>query len=59
MSSTSFDPIKRILLVALSVDAGKSTIEEGLARFHGEVYIAIGEDDEAVWKASYECDGSC
>ena len=42
--------IKKILLVAPSVDAGKSAIEEGFPRFQGEVYIAIGEDDECVGK---------
>lgn len=30
------------------MDAGKAAIEEAFGKFRGEVYIAVGEDDECV-----------
>ena len=48
--AADYRQIKRILLIAPSVDAGKTAIEEGLAKFQGEVYIAVGENDECVGK---------
>jgi pimeloyl-ACP methyl ester carboxylesterase len=43
-----YPQIKRVLLLAPSVDAGKTAIEESFRKFQGEVYIAVGEYDECV-----------
>lgn len=46
--AADYPQIKKILLLAPSVDAGKTPIEESFPRFQGEVYIAVGEYDECV-----------
>lgn len=46
--AADYPQIKRVLLLAPSVDAGKSAIEEAFGKFRGEVYIAVGEYDECV-----------
>ena len=46
--AADYPQIKKILLLAPSVDAGKTSIEESFPRFQGEVYIAVGEYDECV-----------
>lgn len=43
-----YPAVSRILLMAPSGDAGQQAIEEGLAKFGGEVYIVIGKNDEVV-----------
>lgn len=48
IAAADYPQIKKVLLLAPSVDAGKSAIEEAFGKFRGEVYIAIGEDDECV-----------
>ena len=52
--SQHYPQIKKILLLAPSVDAGKSAIEEAFCKFRGEVYIAVGEYDECVGKEAGE-----
>jgi pimeloyl-ACP methyl ester carboxylesterase len=49
-----YPQVKRVLLIAPSVDAGKSAIEEAFGRFRGDVYIAVGEYDECVGKEAGE-----
>lgn len=46
--AADYPQIKKVLLLAPSVDAGKTAIEQAFGNFRGEVYIAIGEDDECV-----------
>jgi dienelactone hydrolase len=48
--SAEYPEIKKVLLLAPSVDAGKAVIEASFPKFEGEVYIAIGESDECVGK---------
>jgi len=48
--SPNYPQIKKVLLMAPSVDVGRATIEEAFGKFRGEVYIAVGEDDECVGK---------
>jgi dienelactone hydrolase len=48
--AAEFPQIEKVLLLAPSVDAGKATIEEAFGSFRGEVYIAVGEEDECVGK---------
>jgi dienelactone hydrolase len=48
--AADYPQIKRVLLLAPAVDAGKTAIEASFGKFRGEVYIAIGEDDECVGK---------
>jgi protein-tyrosine phosphatase/dienelactone hydrolase len=48
--AANYPQIKKVLLLAPGVDAGKSAIEEAFGKFRGEVYIAVGEDDECVGK---------
>lgn len=50
--SPDYPQIKKVLLLAPSVDAGKAAIEEAFGKFRGEVYIAVGEYDECVGKAA-------
>ncbi len=45
-----FGHVEKILLMAPSGDAGRDAVYNGLAQFSGEVYIAIGENDEVVGK---------
>lgn len=40
--------VKKILLMAPSIDAGKKEIIKGLSRFKGEVYIVNGKNDDVV-----------
>lgn len=44
----TFGEVEKILLMAPSGDAGMQPVTEGLEKFSGEVYIAIGEHDEIV-----------
>jgi dienelactone hydrolase len=46
--AADYPQIKKVLLLAPSVDAGKTAIEEAFGKFRGEVYIAVGEYDECV-----------
>ena len=46
--AADYPQVKRVLLLAPSVDAGKSAIEKAFGNFRGEVYIAVGEYDESV-----------
>lgn len=48
--AADYPQISKILLLAPSVDAGKTQIENALPRFQGEVSIAVGEYDECVGK---------
>ena len=48
--SPDYPQIKRVLLMAPSIDAGKTAIEEAFRKFRGEVYITVGEYDECVGK---------
>ena len=48
--SADYPQIKKILLMAPSGDAGDDAIAAGLAKFTGEVYITVGENDEVVGK---------
>lgn len=43
-----YSPVEKILLMAPSGDAGQEAVERGLEKFTGEVYIAIGDQDEVV-----------
>ena len=43
-----YTQIPKILLMAPSGDAGQEAVTEGLKKFGGEVYIAIGENDDVV-----------
>jgi alpha/beta superfamily hydrolase len=52
--AADYPQIKKVLLLAPSVDAGKTAIEEAFVKFRGEVYIAVGEDDECVGKEAGE-----
>ena len=45
-----YPQIKKLLLLAPAVDAGKNAIEQAFGKFRGEVYIAVGEYDECVGK---------
>ena len=45
-----FSQVERILLMAPSGDAGRDAVYNGLAQFGGDVYIAIGENDDIVGK---------
>jgi hypothetical protein len=46
-----FSQVQRILLIAPSGDAGMENVEQGLKEYEGEIYIAIGLEDEVVgWK---------
>ncbi|MBS3054953.1 MAG: hypothetical protein J4452_00475 [Candidatus Aenigmarchaeota archaeon] len=40
--------VEKILLMAPSGDVGQDAVERGLAKFRGEVYVAVGADDEVV-----------
>jgi len=46
--SGDYPSVKKILLMAPSGDAGQEAVERGLGKFTGEVYIAVGENDEVV-----------
>jgi len=46
--AADYPQIRKVLLLAPSVDAGKIAIEEAFGKFQGEVYIAVGEYDECV-----------
>jgi|GEM_PF-185490 len=46
--AADYPQIRKVLLLAPSVDAGKTAIEESFGKFQGEVYIAVGEHDECV-----------
>jgi hypothetical protein len=48
--AAEYRQIKKVLLLAPSVDAGKAAIEEAFGKFRGEAYIAVGEYDECVGK---------
>ena len=48
--AAEYPQISKVLLLAPSVDAGKATIEKAFGTFRGEVYIAVGEEDECVGK---------
>ena len=52
--AADYPQITKVLLLAPSVDAGKTAIEEGFGKFRGEVYIAVGEYDECVGKEAGE-----
>jgi dienelactone hydrolase len=43
-----YSAVEKILLMAPSGDAGQKATEKGLAKFEGEVYIAVGARDEIV-----------
>lgn len=43
-----YPEVSRILLIAPSGDAGMREIRNGLRRFTGQVFIAVGENDEVV-----------
>jgi len=43
-----YSEVEKILLIAPSGDAGRTAVEKCLSRFKGEVYIAVGADDEVV-----------
>jgi len=40
--------VEKILLIAPSGDVEKEAIERGLAKFRGELYVAVGANDEVV-----------
>jgi pimeloyl-ACP methyl ester carboxylesterase len=46
--AADYPQIKKVLLLAPSVDAGRVAIEEAFPKFQGEVYITVGEHDECV-----------
>jgi dienelactone hydrolase len=46
--AADYPQITKVLLLAPSVDAGKTAIEEAFGKFRGEVYIAVGQYDECV-----------
>jgi pimeloyl-ACP methyl ester carboxylesterase len=46
--AADYSPIEKILLLAPAGDAGMRTIERGLQRFKGEVYILAGDKDTVV-----------
>ena len=48
--AAEYPEVKKVLLLAPSVDAGKNRIEDAFCRFRGEVSIAVGEHDECVGK---------
>ena len=48
--AADYPQIKKVLLLAPAVNAGKKAIEEAFGKFRGEVYIAVGEYDESVGK---------
>lgn len=50
--ASSYDLVDRILLIAPSRDAGEKAVKTGLGKFKGEVYIAVGENDEIVGKGA-------
>ena len=52
--SPDYAQVKKVLLIAPSVDAGKTAIEERFGRFREEVYIGVGEYDECVGKEAGE-----
>jgi dienelactone hydrolase len=52
--AADYPQIKKVLLLAPAVNAGKKAIEEAFGKFQGEVYIAVGEDDECVGKEAGE-----
>lgn len=43
-----YDNVKKILLVAPSLDAGKVEVETGIALFNGHVYILAADEDRIV-----------
>jgi uncharacterized membrane protein YeiH len=43
-----YPQVKRMLLLAPSHDAGSAAVEDGLARFTGELFVVVGADDEVV-----------
>ena len=43
-----YSAVEKILLMAPSGDVGQEAVERGLAKFRGEVYIAVGDKDEIV-----------
>src|SRR3989338_718803 len=43
-----YSPVEKILLMAPAGDAGMEAVERGLAKFEGEVYVAVGDRDEVV-----------
>lgn len=50
--ASNYSPVEKILLMAPAFDAGDEIIASGLQSFRGDVYIAIGEDDEVVGSIS-------
>jgi dienelactone hydrolase len=46
--ASDYSAVEKILLMAPTEDAGEETVERGLGKFNGEVYIAIGDKDEIV-----------
>ncbi|HEX9110750.1 MAG TPA: hypothetical protein VF845_04685 [Terriglobales bacterium] len=52
--AADYPQIKKVLLLAPGVDAGKTAIEEAFGKFRGEVHIAVGENDECVGKEAGE-----
>lgn len=50
--SYEYPAVKKILLMAPSGDAGPEALEKGLSEYTGEVFIAVGTDDEVVGSES-------
>jgi len=46
--SAEYSEVEKILLMAPSGDAGLDNCRKNLAKFSGEVYIAIGDKDDVV-----------
>lgn len=46
--ASDYSAVEKILLMAPAGDAGQEAVERGLSKFTGEVYIAIGDNDEIV-----------
>ena len=46
--SPDYREIKKLLLVAPSLDATRAEVESGLGAFEGDVYVAIGDKDSVV-----------
>ena len=52
--ASSYEQVKRILLIAPSGNMPREAVETGLVGFGGEVYIVIGDNDEVVGSRSGE-----
>lgn len=46
--SYEYPSVKKILLMAPSGDAGHEALEKGLSEYVGEIFIAVGANDEVV-----------